>query len=366
MSRLPAAVRRAACFCLLAALLLSAGCAPTTDRDVQLAGIGTERAAPEPKPTPRFTETSFVAADGKVLPLRKWLPPRSSAGGAVTAVILALHGFNDYSNAFDDAAEAWAKTGIATYAYDQRGFGAAPERGLWPGRAALAADAATAARVLRRLYPRTPLYLLGESMGAAVAVVAMTQESGTPAPDVDGVILTAPAVWGRATMELLPRLALWAGVRLMPGLTLTGRGLGIKPSDNVAMLRRLARDPLVIKATRVDTVYGLVDLMDAAFDSGPVLDAPVLIMYGGKDELVPKTPIRRFVSQLPPECRRRAKLAWYKDGYHMLLRDLEARMVIADVASWVLAPAAPLPSGADRGAAEAFLSGGSQVSLLAH
>ena len=258
---------------------------------------------------PALPEPSFVAADGQVLPLRKWLPR-----GAVKAVILALHGFNDYSNAFEGPGEAWAERGIATYAYDQRGFGAAPERGLWPGRAALAADAATAARILRRLYPRVPLYLLGESMGGAVAVVAMTGESGTPVPDVDGVILTAPAVWGRATMDLLPRLALWAGVRLMPGLTLTGRGLKIKPSDNIAMLRALSRDPLVIKATRVDTIYGLVDLMDAALDSAPFLDAPMLVMYGAKDEIVPKTPIRRFVGEpaagMPPPGEARLVRGW--------------------------------------------------------
>ena len=343
---------------MAAALLLSVGCAPTTDEDARLAGIGTARAASEPHPMPRFTGTSFVAADGQVLPLRKWLPDRP-----VKAVILALHGFNDYSNAFEAPGEAWAGHGIATYAYDQRGFGAAPGRGLWPGRAALAADASTASQILRRLYPGVPLYLLGDSMGGAVAVVAMTRESGTPVPDVDGVILTAPAVWGRATMDLLPRLALWGGVRLMPRLTLTGRGLKIKPSDNIEMLRTLSRDPLVIKETRVDTIYGLVDLMDAALDSAPLLDAPLLVMHGAQDEIVPKTPIRRFIGSLPPECRRGARLAWYKDGYHMLLRDLEGPMVAADVASWVLAPATPLPSGADRVAADAFSPGTGQVSL---
>jgi acylglycerol lipase len=316
--------------------------------------------APDPKPVPHFAADRFVAADGVVLPLRKWLP---AAGERVGAVVLALHGFNDYSNAFAWPGKVWAKDGIATYAYDQRGFGAAPERGMWPGRAALAADAATAAQILRRLYPRLPLYILGESMGGSVAVVAMTRESGTPFLDVDGIILTAPAVWGRATMDLVPRLALWAAVRLIPGLTLTGRGLEIKPSDNIPMLRALSRDPLVIKETRVDTIYGLVDLMDAALDSAPVLDVPLLVMYGAKDEIVPKTPIRRFVSRLPAQCRHRAKLAWYKDGYHMLLRDLEGPIVAADVASWVLAPAASLPSGADRVAAEAFSPGASQVSL---
>jgi acylglycerol lipase len=354
--------RRIACgLCwawVLAVLLPSAGCAPTIDEDARLAGIGTARAVPEPNPIPRFTGTSFVAADDQVLPLRKWLPD-----GAVKAVILALHGFNDYSNAFEGPGEAWAKRGIATYAYDQRGFGGASRRGFWPGRAALAADAATASQILRRRYPGVPLYLLGDSMGGAVAVVAMTGESGTSVPDVDGVILTAPAVWGRATMDLLPRLALWAGVRLMPELALTGRGLEIKPSDNITMLRALSRDPLVIKETRVDTIYGLVDLMDAALDSASLLDVPLLVMYGAKDEIVPKTPIRRFVGSLPPECRHHAKLAWYNDGYHMLLRDLEGPIVATDVASWVLAPAAPLPSGADRVAAEAFSPGASQISL---
>jgi alpha-beta hydrolase superfamily lysophospholipase len=345
---------------MLVALLLLSGCAPTTDADVRLAGVGTARAAAVPNPLPRFTGTSFITADDQTLPLRSWLP-----NGEVKAVILALHGFNDYSNSFEAAGEAWAGRGIATYTYDQRGFGAAPERGLWPGRAALAADAATAAQILRRLHPRVPLYLLGESMGGAVAIVAMTRESGTPVPDIDGVVLTAPAVWGRETMGLLPRLALWAGVRLMPGFTVTGRGLEIKPSDNIAMLRALSRDPLVIKATRIDTIYGLVDLMDAALASAPLLDVPLLVLYGAKDEIVPKAPIRRFVGRLPPEVHRRRGLAWYRDGYHMLLRDLEGPVVIADVASWVLAPAAPLPSGADLGAAAAFLPSVSQMSLVA-
>ena len=164
-------------------------------------------------------------------------------------------------------------------------------------------------------------------------------------------------------MDLLPRLALWAGARLMPGLTLTGRGLKIKPSDNIAMLRALADDPLVIRATRIDTIYGLVDLMDAALASGALLDAPLFVMYGEKDEIVPRAPIQRFVDELPAEPMRRRKLAWYENGYHMLLRDLEGPVVITDIASWVLAPGAPLPSGADRAAVEAFLRADERPSL---
>jgi acylglycerol lipase len=339
---------------LVIALLTVTACAPKVDETAD-----PPNASAVLIPTPaRFTDDKFVTADGQLLPLRKWLPQ-----GQVKAVILALHGFNDYSHALDGPGTIWAKLGIATYAYDQRGFGAAPGRGRWPGRATLAADAAGASRILRRLYPRVPLYLLGESMGGAVAIIAMTDESGTPIPDVDGVILIAPAVWGRPTMDLLPRAALWIGVRVAPGLTLTGRGLHIQASDNIPMLRALARDPLVIKDTRIDTIWGLVNLMDAALASAPRLRAPLLLMYGAEDEIIPKRPMGRFVQALPPDSRGRCIFAYYQHGYHMLLRDLDGPAVIADVAGWVAAPGAPLLSGADRGVFGAALGGTKQASL---
>jgi alpha-beta hydrolase superfamily lysophospholipase len=339
-------------------------CTPMPDRSADVDRTGaTLIAQPITGPrftAPGFTATDFITTDGTRLPLRKWLPP-----GQPRAVIVALHGFNDYSRAFEMPATAWAKEGIATFAYDQRGFGAAPERGLWPGRAALAADAAAACGILRRLYPGVPLYLLGESMGAAVAVIAMTGESGTPIPDVDGVILSAPAVWGRSAMGLVPRAALFVAVRLFPSLTLTGQSLHIMASDNIPMLRALGRDPLVIKETRVDTVWGLTNLMDAALTSAPRMHGPLLVMYGAHDEIIPKRPIRQFVRTLSDDPRERRSFAYYRHGFHMLLRDIEGPMVSADVAEWVLVPGAPLASGADRITFEADLGDSKRAALAA-
>ena len=100
----------------------------------------------------------------------RWLPE-----GQPRAVILALHGFNDYSNAFAAAgAGLVAQDGIAIYAYDQRGFGAAPHRGRWAGADSMADDAATPRRCCGSAIPTCPLYLLGESMGGAVAILAAT------------------------------------------------------------------------------------------------------------------------------------------------------------------------------------------------
>ena len=341
-------------FGALLALLALFSCAPDSEGRFQLAAV----AAPETAPAARFSETEFIAADGEHLPMRKWLPR-----GEVKGVILALHGFNDYSNAFEIPAQEWAKQGIATFAYDQRGFGATQDRYRWAGSTPMAADVVTAARGLRARYPGRPLYVLGESMGGAVATVAMTGainsvvpspmagEAPTatvlPRPDVDGVILSAPAVWGRSTMELVPKLALFAGVRLFPQMTLSGRGLQIMASDNLPMLRALGRDPMVIKETRIDAIYGLVDLMDLAQAAAPRLDAPVLVLYGAHDELVPSDALRSFVSHLPSDAPNKRRLAYYPRGYHLLLRDLDGATVANDVAHWMLNRAAPLPSHAD-------------------
>ena len=329
----------------IAAILLAAAAGCTgggSSEQIASAGVAAAEPVPNPARGPAITDKVLIAADGASLPLRRWLPR-----GEVKAVVLALHGFNDYSNAFAMPAALWAKRGIATYAYDQRGFGGAPMRHHWAGSAWLAGDAVTATRLLRAIYPGRPIYLLGESMGGAVAILAATGTEGIPPAEADGVILSAPAVWGRATMEVWPRLALFAGARFFPEWTLTGRGLGIKPSDNLPMLRALVKDPMVIKGSRVATIYGLVDLMDLALDAAPKLERPMLLLYGAHDEIVPREALAKFVGGLRPDLRDR-RLAYYRKGYHLLLRDLDGAAVAGDVANWVLDRRAPLPSQADR------------------
>ncbi|MBV8777724.1 MAG: lysophospholipase [Alphaproteobacteria bacterium] len=322
-------------------------CAPGGSEETPGPQVAAVQPVPAHAPRLGFTETAFTTTDDKTLPLRRWLPQ-----GAPKAVILALHGFNDYGNAFDTPAKEWAKQGIATFAYDQRGFGGSGERGFWPGSAALATDAVAAAGILRAAYPGKPLYLLGESMGGAVAILAAGGATGLHKAPVDGVILSAPAVWTRDSMQFLPRLALWAGVRLFPGAVFTGESLHILASDNIPMLVALGKDPMVIKGARVDTLYGLVDLMDRTIEAAPLLDAPLLLMYGAHDAVVPKAPVQEFAAKLPAARDGRERLAYYPNGYHMLLRDLEGKLVADDVASWVLRPGAPLPSHADSTAAE--------------
>ena len=82
-------------------------------------------------------------------------------------------------------------------------------------------DAVTAARAH---YPGVPVFALGESMGGAVVLTALTRADASadaPTLKADGVILVAPAVWSRGDMPLTYRAALFLGAHLVPGMILS-------------------------------------------------------------------------------------------------------------------------------------------------
>lgn len=289
--------------------------------------------------TPHLNGYLFQTADGANLPLRYWLPENETR-----AVLIALHGFNDYSRFFELPGNYFKKLGIACYAYDQRGFGATPKRGLWAGNEAYVDDLKALVRLLRQRYPKQPIYLLGESMGGAVIIAAMSHYD---MPQVAGIILAAPALWARETMPWYQTGLLWTLAHSMPWLTLSDEGVHVTPSDNIEMLRALGRDPWVIKGARVETLYGLADLMDAAFNGAESLSANTLMLYGEKDEIIPKEPTYRFLRQFLATSPSEKTVAFYRQGYHMLLRDLNGATTWEDIAAWIDSSSGNLPSKAD-------------------
>ncbi len=275
-------------------------------------------------------------SDGYALPLKTW-----KSTDAPSAIVLALHGFNDYSNAFDTTARIFADNSIITYAIDQRGFGATEQHGIWAGYSAMQSDLIATVNLLCERYPDLPVFLLGQSMGGAVILSAVQSLQQTC---IQGVILSAPAVWGWQTMPWWQTVPLRLLAHTMPGHTLTGEGLEIHPSDNVEMLRALGRDPLVIKETRIDAIYGLTDLMEAALVNSGALTMPALILYGEHDEIIPPAPFCQMIHTLPDSAASHWRLVLYPNGYHMLSRDLQGEVVIRDMVTWIHDQKAPLPS----------------------
>jgi alpha-beta hydrolase superfamily lysophospholipase len=127
------------------------------------------------------------------------------------------------------------------------------------------------------------------------------------------------------------RFTLWSSAHIAPKRTLTGRRLNRRPSDNIEHLRKLSRDPLMIKHTRIESIYGLVTLMDKAQDQATNLKIPVLLLYGHNDEIIPRQPVEHLATQLPQP----KEVVAYEAGYHMLLRDQQREVVFEDISDWV-------------------------------
>lgn len=275
--------------------------------------------------------------DGALLGLTKWEAP-----GEPWAVIVALHGMNDYANAFHLAAPYWAQNGVTTYAYDQRGFGRSPGRGIWAGEELMIEDLRTVTALARAKHPNALVVVAGESMGGAVAAAAFASDRPPPA---DRLVLLAPAVWGWRDQPLPNRTMLWLAANFTasrvytPPRWLTSR---VTPTDNREELIAMGRDPLMIWGARSDTLYGLVGVMDAGADSVGQVAVPTLYLYGANDQIIPKNAAFRAASTLKPHQR----TAYYARGYHLLTRDRQGPVVWADILAFLRDKDAPLPSGA--------------------
>ncbi|MBS7809558.1 alpha/beta hydrolase [Roseococcus pinisoli] len=285
---------------------------------------------PEPQPSGPRPESMLVMPDGARLPLRVWRPE-----GAPRFVVVAMHGLGDHGGNFlAEGGPLLAAGGAVVYAYDQRGFGWTSPRGYWPGVDTLVSDARESIRLLRARHPGLPVFLLGESMGGAIALA-------TSPRDVDGVILSSPAIWGGPYLSALLRSPLWVASRVLGPLALPASAAGITASDNEAALRRFARDPLTLREIRFDMLKGIVDLMDAAVAHlrSCCGEVPVLFMEGGKDQVVPAHIARRALrdAQAP-------RVAFYPEGWHLLLRDEIRADIARDILAFMSNPRATLPA----------------------
>lgn len=347
--------------------------------------------------TPRIEGAALVAADGARLPLREWHPgclpppepvppetrrpggspdfaagqappprppatpawaagtaPGCAGGRAPRGVLLALHGLNDHSGNFLlESLPGLTAAGWQVVAYDHRGFGRSPNRGVWPGAETMAADARGAVAALRARHPGLPVALMGESMGGAVALLAAQSARGAERPD--RLVLLAPALWREDGFPGLWRAGLDALAHTVPLMGFRATAPGVVASDNAAALRRFSEDPLTLKEVSIELLHGLVRLMwDAAAQTPGCCAVPTLALAGANDRVVQGGPLRAALATADGALR----VARYEQGWHLLLRDRVREVVLADVLRFLDDPRAPLPSDAEA-AGRAWISGGS-------
>jgi alpha-beta hydrolase superfamily lysophospholipase len=276
-----------------------------------------------------LTNSIFIASDGYQHPLRIWVPKSSRP----KAILVCLHGFNDYSSSFGTLGKYLAKYDIKTIAYDQRGFGGTNSRGYWDGGTVMADDLFSLVTLLKSQEEDVPIFVLGNSMGGGVVLKTLSSTD----LKVNGAILVAPAVRGRAVMSWFQRITLWVAAHTIPWVQIGGgasiAGRTITPSDNIPMLRSMRQDPMIIKKTIIATAWGLVNLMDDVLLTSPELNTNTLLLYGEKDEVIPPYAMNKWVDSLQDKSS--FKKITYDNGYHMLLHDLQAKNVLSDINLWI-------------------------------
>lgn len=316
-------------------VLISHACAPVQQGRIHLPS---EKSSAENLGQFIVDENVFVADDGARLGLSVWQAETADP----EIVFLGVHGMNDYAGAFRWSAPFWAEQGITTYAYDQRGFGRSPNFGIWPKEELMRDDLRTAAKEVRRRHPNAKIAVIGVSMGAAVSMTAFGSDNP---PDADILILSGPGLRGWGANPIAYRLSLWMSSHIRPSWVVKPPKIvtrSITPTDHTEVLHVHWEDQYFQKTNRIDSVYGVVSVMEAAHKAASALpqNIPTLFLYGAKDQIIPPNGVKRTTPKLPSHV----KTAYYENGYHMLLRDLQREIVLEDIVSFTKAPNEDLPS----------------------
>ena len=291
------------------------------------------------------------ASDAQIIPLRLW-----GNQDTPSAIILCIHGFSDYARGFGHMLAALDIANASLMmAFDQRGFGETASRGRWAGHDVMISDLHDVLLYIGDRYPGLPIHIVGESMGAALLLVAMhhpktsaffksttkiksaaRQNASTfrtslanPNPQVQSTILLAPAVWSWSAMPWYQVLSLKLFSQLWPDLRVSSqyaRRIGVRPTDDPAVAAYLAKDPLMLRNIPVSMITGLSDLMSEASLLMPKKGHRSLVVIGTRDEVIPGSAYCAWLAK----SHEIATGQWIvqQDGFHMLTRQMKSDAII--------------------------------------
>ncbi|ORW29937.1 hydrolase [Mycobacterium paraense] len=272
------------------------------------------------------TERTFDGVGGVRIVYDVWTPDT-----APRAVVVLSHGLGEYARRYDHVAQCFGDAGLVTYALDHRGHGrSGGKRMLVRDISEYTTDFDTLVRIATREHHGLKCIVLGHSMGGGIVFAY-----GVERPDnYDMMVLSAPAV---AAQELVsPLMVLAAKV-----LGVVVPGLPVQELDVDA----ISRDPAVVAAYNADPlVYhgkvpagvgrALLQVGETMPQRAPALTAPLLVVHGSDDRLIPVDGSRRLV-----ECvgSTDVELKVYPGLYHEVFNEPEQRQVLGDVVSWITA-----------------------------
>lgn len=241
------------------------------------------------------------------VPVYQW-----KTSGAPRGVVLALHGLVLHGTSYDGLGRTLAEDGYAVYATDMRGYGRLTKQ--YPHEfctdhdckqkidyTKTAADISLLAEKLRAEHPGIPFFIVGESLGAhmALRVAAKNPEA------IDGLVLSAPAIKAHTFIDA------HAAVAMSEMMTLTNlhKKVNIVPyvkryaSDDPKIVDELVSDPLTRKNL---TVRELIQSKAAVYKTMsfvPGIHKPVLVIQGTEDKCVRADAVKLLTEKLHAETQ---------------------------------------------------------------
>ncbi len=311
-------------FLLLISLWVSAGATLGSSlwalRAFAWGDLAYEEGAKSPQP---IAEDDKERASGTVLlkqklarkgnaPCLRWVdgdvPPR--------AVILCIHGLGLHNGSYADFGKRMSRLGYAVYAVDMRGFGsykdaAGKEHVDFDG---CLADINSTLKVLHRAHPHLPVFLLGESMGGAIALRATALY-----PDlVDGLISSVPA----SERFKQTRTSLNVALHMLDGPTkefAVGTGVINQATTKPALRDAWSSDPLNRLSLSPVELMSFQHFMNQNHDVAPLIkDKPVLFVQGSKDKLVKPEGTIELFNELGTKDR---KIELITAGEHLIYEE---------------------------------------------
>src|ERR1700674_1330413 len=261
---------------------------------------------------------------------RHW--PASAAWNGRAVVV--LHGIGYHGAPYKVVADAMNPHGTDVYGLDARGHGLSQGRRGFVGTSAeVGGDVECMIRFVQQQRPAAKVFLLGDSMGADLALNYAKRNSR----ELAGLVLLALALnldmskfLRLESLCLLPYLVL---AHREPVISLVGKRLEESSRDPEFIARRRV-DPLAYK--NVSFGY-LLDVQRIVFGwrwkIAPRVHAPTLLIKGGKDRVVSHRECVAF-DRLCASTDKSLKI--FPDVPHTTLWDPETPEILELVGKWIL------------------------------
>lgn len=260
---------------------------------------------------------------GVVLAWRAWLPDQDPK-----AVVILSHGLAEHSGRYAHVAACLVGHGYAVYALDHRGHGLSQGRRAQIDRMTYVIDDLHAlVGLVRSEQPARPLFLLGHSVGGAVAVNYALEHTD----ELAGLVLSAPAVVIENASPVQVRVGKILST-LAPGFPLLALD-GTAVSRDPAVVHAYDTDPLNYRGKiPVRTLAELVGAAEQLPDRLGALRLPILLLQGTADRLVPLSASRLVHDRVSSPDR---TLRLYEGLYHEVFNEPERDQVLADLCDWL-------------------------------